>query len=1088
MHFSSPNGNSSPLRSTQRTLAMTIVGTIALAILCVIQVVTVQVTTVSAQSLDSTFFLGIKPRSIGPAGMSGRVAAIESVPQNPDIIYVGAATGGVWKSVNRGTTWQPVFDTQNTSSIGAIACFAGNPNTVWVGTGEGNVRNSAGVGRGIFKSLDGGKTWKNIGLEKTERIHRVILHPTNPDVAWVAAMGTTWGENAERGVFKTTDGGKTWRKTLFVDNKTGCAELAQDPYNPNRLIAGMWEHRRHPWFFTSGGTGSGMYTSSDGGETWTRLTNKDGMPEGTMGRVGISFAKSTPGVVYALVEAKESALLRSDDGGEKWRTVNSRFDINPRPFYFCDIRVHPQNENTIYRLQVTMDVSTDGGKSFSPLYPYTTIHPDHHELWIHPNGKYMIVGNDGGIGISEDNGKNWRFVDNLPLGQFYHVALDNDYPFNVYGGLQDNGSWRGPSNSLHFDGIYNYDWITVGFGDGFATIPDPENNEYCYAMSQGGALLYGHIKTGVRKSIRPTESRPGEPEVKHRYNWNAAIALDPFNSKTIYYGSQFVHKSVNKGDSWQIISPDLTTNDPAKQKSNESGGITRDVTAAENHCTILSIAPSPLKEGVLWVSTDDGNVQLTQDGGKTWSRVSASLTDGAKSRVPAGIWSPHVEASKHDAATAFVVFDDHRRSNWETYVFVTRDFGKTWQSLATPEIDGFCHVIRQDIIEPNLLFVGTEFGLYVSLNAGKNWQKWTSGFPTVPVTDMAIHQRDHDLVIATHGRGMYVLDDIRPLRELAKKGSSTLASKPLHLFEISRAVAANYELYAGAYIGTGSAMFKGEQRQYGALISYILNPADSILAKNETPKAQKISIEILNSTDSSVVRTIKGTMKKGINRVAFDLRRKEFERPRRAERERKEDDGDAAGIDLLPGTYLARMKYGSTTAVQPFEIAPEPRIKVDAGALKAIYDMQMRVGGMMETSAKAVKQMVEMRKTIKTVNDFAKSTLNKPKADSLAKAGKALESKLDSLMEQFIPNDERSGIYDRQAEIMPQIGSLQGTIGSSYDAPTEAAQVKFEKLKIRLGGVLERVNKFFETDVSAYRQQVENAGFTVFGKTEPLKN
>ncbi len=1031
--------------------------------------------------LDSAFLSGMKARSIGPAGMSGRVAAIESVPANPDIIYVGAATGGVWKSTNHGTTWTPIFDDQNTSAIGSIACFAQNPNIVWVGTGEGNVRNSAGVGRGVFKSLDGGKTWKNVGLEKTERIHRIFLHPTNPDIAWAAAMGTTWGESADRGVFKTTDGGKTWRKTLFVDNKTGAAELAQDPANPNHLIAGMWEHRRYPWFFNSGGAGSGIYSSFDGGETWTKLTNKDGLPEGNLGRAGIAFSQSNPNVVYALVEAKESVLLRSDDGGLKWRTVNSRFDVNPRPFYFCDLRVHPQHENTVYRLQTTMDVSYDAGKSFSPLYNYTAIHPDHHALWIHPNGKYMIVGNDGGIGISEDDGKNWRFVDNLPLGQFYHVAVDNDTPYNIYGGLQDNGSWRGPSTSLKYDGIYNYNFEMVGFGDGFATLPDPEDNNYGYGMSQGGNLFYFHVKTGVRKSIRPTESKLGETDVKHRYNWNAGIALDPFNTKTVYYGSQFLHKSTDKGATWQIISPDLTSNDATKQKSHESGGLTRDVTAAENHCTILSIAPSAVKEGVIWVSTDDGNVQLTQDGGKTWSRVSASLTDGAKSVVPKGAWSPHVEASRHEAGTAFVVFDDHRRSNWETYLFVTRDFGKTWQSLATSDIDGYCHVIRQDIVEPNLLWLGTEFGLYVSIDAGKKWQKWMAGFPTVPVNDIITHPRDHDVVIGTHGRGIYVLDDIRPLRTLAK--NAALAKNPLHLFEPSKGVMYNNEFWAGSYVGAGHAMFKGENRAYGALITYVLNPADSVLAKNDTPKAQKIDVQIL-TTDSAVVRTLKGSMNKGLNRIAFDLARKDFDRYRTTER--KADDADPSGVALIPGKYLAKMKLGATTQVQPFEIAPEPRLKTDAAALKAQYDMQMRVGSMIETVTQAVKQIQDAKKAIKTVGEFTK-LMDTAKSKDIAKSGKALETKLDSLKEQLLPNDDRSGIYDRVAEIMPQLNGLLGTIGSSFDAPSEPALVKFDKVKSRLNTVLEQVNKLFDTEVKAYKQQVEAAGFGIFGKMDAVK-
>lgn len=1060
----------------------------------------------SFAQLDTSYFKGMRARSIGPAGMSGRVAAIESVVANPDIIYVGAATGGVWKSINGGISWSPVFDDQPASSIGAIACFQPNPNIVWVGTGEGNVRNSAGVGRGVLKTTDGGKTWQRLGLEKTERIHRIILHPTNPDVAWVAAMGTTWGENAERGVFKTTDGGKTWRKVLYVSEKAGAAELVAHPQNSNVLIAGMWEHRRYPWFFNSGGPGSGMYTSADGGETWKKLSVKDGLPEGELGRMSIAFAPGAPNVVYALVEAKESALLRSDDAGTKWRTVNKEPGVNPRPFYFCDIRVHPQSENKIYRLQVTLDYSIDGGKTFSQVYPYTTIHPDHHALWIHPNGQYMIVGNDGGIGISRDGGAKWQFVDNLPFGQFYHVALDNEFPYNVYGGLQDNGSWRGPSNSLVHDGIYNGQWSCVNFGDGFATVPDPENSECGYAMSQGGSLVYYNLKTHNGKDIRPTEST-GENPPKHRYNWNAGIALDPFNPKTVYYGSQFLHKSTDKGQSWSIISPDLTTNDPAKQKSSESGGLTRDVTAAENHCTILSISPSTLKQDIIWVATDDGNVQITQDGGRSWTNVSPANSKSAVTgnRPPQGTWSPHVEASRYDAATAFVVFDDHRRSNWETYVFVTRDFGKTWASLASKDIDGFCHVVKQDIVEPNLLFVGTEFGLFVSLNGGKSWTKWTSGLPTVPVTDMAIHPREHDLVIATHGRGIFILDDIRPLRELAKNNAAEIARKPLHVFAPIKGAQYNTSFWSGSYFGSGHALFKGEQRTNGALITYSMNPADSVVAKEDTPKEQKQTIEIvkIDGKDTTVLRTFKGAMKRGVNRAAWDMQRRAFEIPSRTERAGGrgrggagvgggEDDPDAGklSIDVLPGTYYARLKYGSgsssVTALQPIEIEAEPRIKTSPDALKQIDAMYNKVGGLMESLSKACKQILATKKTIKAVSDFA-ANMDKAKADSLAKRSKSLEAKLDSLLDDIVPEDARvGGIFDRSNNVLPQVFEVVGKINSSTDAPTQAAQVKFEKAKTRVQSVLQKVNALYASDVEAYKKEVESAGFTIFGKTEAV--
>ncbi len=620
------------------------------------------VTTYSFAKIDPDIFKEIKPRCIGPAAMSGRIGDIDAVISNPDIIYVGTATGGVWKSTDGAITWKPIFEKESTSSIGAVTICQQNPNIVWVGTGEGNPRNSSGVGRGVFKTIDGGETWQHLGLEKTEKISRLRLHPSDPNIAYVAALGTTWGENPERGVFKTVDGGKTWKKILFVDNKTGAADLAMDPKNPNKLIAAMWEHRRWPWYFTSGGPGSGLYITTDGGANWKKLTPEDGLPAGDLGRIGVAFAANKPNIVYALVEAKKNVLLRYSDGGATWKTINDKKEVSDRPFYYADVRVNPVNENMVYLLQSPLNYSEDGGKSFRHLNSFRQVHGDFHSLWIHPGGELMIVGGDGGISISRNRGKSWRFVENLPVAQFYHISYDMEYPYNVYGGLQDNGSWRGPSQVLTDWVIYNFYWRIVGFGDGFDTEPDPEDSDCGYGMSQGGWLFYFNSKTGINKIIIPTES-----DVKHRYNWNAALAIDPFVPSTIYYGSQFVHRSKDKGKSWEIISPDLTTNDPGKQKP-MSGGLTTDVSAAENHTTIISICPSPVKQGVIWVGTDDGNVQVTRDNGNSWQLVSASLTGDSKSkkkssRVPAGTWVPYVEASPHDAACAFVVFDNHRRAD-----------------------------------------------------------------------------------------------------------------------------------------------------------------------------------------------------------------------------------------------------------------------------------------------------------------------------------------------------------------------------------------------------------------------------------------
>ncbi len=1045
-------------------------------------------------------------RLVGPF-RGGRVAAVCGVEGNRDTYWFGSTGGGVWKTGDAGKTWQNVSDGSFGGSIGAVAVAPSKPDTVYVGGGEKTWRGNVSSGDGIWKTTDGGKTWEFCGLPDSRHISRIRIHPRNPDLVYAAVMGHVSGPNDERGVYRSKDGGANWERVLFANADAGAVDLCLDASDPQVLYATTWRAVRTPWSFSSGGDGSGLWKSTDGGDTWQALHGRPGLPSGVLGICGIASAPSRPQCVYALVEAKESALLRSDNGGASWRTVNKEPGVNPRPFYFCDIRVHPTNENKVYRLQTTLDYSIDGGKTFSLVYPYTTIHPDHHALWLHPDGKYMIVGNDGGIGISRDGGAKWQFVDNLPLGQFYHIATDNEHPYNVYGGLQDNGSWRGPSNSLVYDGIYNGQWVSVNFGDGFATVPDPENSDYGYAMAQGGALVYYNHKTQVRKVIRPTESEGANPP-KHRYNWNAGIALDPFAPKTVYYGSQFLHKSTDKGQSWQIISPDLTTNDPAKQKSSESGGLTRDVTAAENHCTILSIAPSPLKQEIIWVSTDDGNVQVTQDGGKTWANVSPANSKTVKvsggAVPPQGTWSPHVEASKHDAATAFVVFDDHRRSNWETYVYVTRDYGKTWTSLATKEIDGFCHVVRQDPVEPNLLFVGTEFGLFVSVNGGKNWSKWTAGLPTVPVTDMVIHLREHDLVIATHGRGVYILDDIRPLRELAKVGVGELARKPLHIFAPGKATIYNTEFWAGSYVGSGHALFQGQQRAVGAMITYAQNPPDSTVAKEGTAKAEKINVEVLslNGKDTTVLRTLKATSRKGLNRIVWDGNRRAFEVPSRTERAggrrggggmaaagaSAEQDPDEGKISLaaLPGTYHVRIKQGTTTLVQPFELEADPRVKTSMDALKSIDAMQTSIGGAMESLSKVCKQIVAVKKTIKAVNDFS-GNLDKAKADSLTKRGKTLETKLDSLLDEIVPEDARvGGIFDRSMNVLPQVYEVLYTIGSSYDAPTQAAQVKMAKVKARVQATLKKANDLFAGDVEAFKKDVEGSGLSLWSKTETV--
>jgi photosystem II stability/assembly factor-like uncharacterized protein/uncharacterized protein YoxC len=986
------------------------------------------------------------------------------------------------------------------SSIGAVAINQSNPNIVWIGTGEATPRNSVGVGRGVYLTIDGGKTWEFLGLEKTEKISKIFLHPDDPDVAYVGAMGTTWGENPERGVYKTEDGGKTWKKILFVDNKTGVADMAMDPKNPNKIIAAMWEHRRWPWFFKSGGPGSGLYITVNGGKTWKKLTDKDGLPMGELGRMGIAFSANKPEIVYALVEAKKSVLLRSTDGGFNWQVVNNESDVGNRPFYYHRIWVNPANENILYMLHSRMRISEDAGKTFRSLTGFGQAHSDFHAMWIHPDGERMVVGNDGGVVISTNRGKSWRFVKNLPLGQFYHVSFDMEMPYNVYGGLQDNGSWVGPAYVLKERALYDYLWKTVGGGDGFDTEPDPEKPGAGYGMSQGGNLYYFDTTLGTSRGIVPTES-----DVKHRYHWNAGFAVDPFKPATIYLGSQFVHRSPDKGRTWEIISPDLTTNDPEKQKQAESGGLTLDVTNAENHTTILCIAPSPVQEGVIWVGTDDGNLQVTRDDGKTWQLVSKDLTSGKKRKAPPATWIPHVEASKFDAATAYVVFDDHRRSNWTTYVYVTHDFGKTWKSLATPEIDGFVHVIKEDTVKKNLLFLGTEFGLFVSLDGGKSWMKWTHGVPTVPVRDLAVHPRENDLIIGTHGRSIYIIDDISPLREMTED----VAKKKLHLFKVQDA----YQFQQGrlaAYLSPGDASYAGQNRRMGACFTYFLIPSERKTEEPESAERDEMRQQmmarmrqmgrmtqfrgagimrpssrvdfIIEDSQGKAVARLNGTENKGINRAYWNFREQE---PRTAAAGQTRG-FRSGGMTVLPGEYTVKLRYDGQEVSQKFTVKTDPRIDVDLDVLKANYERGKKAQSLSNTINSAGQQIDETKKAIQTIVTAAR-TVRSPQTRDLMKAARGLEAKLNELSETLNPTPPKQGIADRSAGLRTQVRRAVSSITRAGQEPiSQAAEVRYERVKKQAEAFLEKFNNVYQTDVENFKKLLKESDFSLFKPFKPL--
>lgn len=1051
-----------------------------------------------AQEFSMDLVKNMKPRNIGPGGMSGRVTAIDVVQSNPDVMYVGTASGGVWKSTSGGIKWKPIFDNELTASIGALAIQQSNPSVIWAGTGEGNPRNSLNGGYGIYKSLDGGKTWKSMGLEKTRHIHRVIIDPTNPNIVYVGAIGSPWGEHKERGVYKTTDGGKTWKQILYNNIKTGAADLIMDPSNPNKLIAAMWEHKRDPWFFNSGGKGSGLYITHDGGQNWKKITDKDGFPKGNLGRIGVAISRSNPNVIYALVEAKKNALYKSEDGGFKWKMVNDKSGtrgIGNRPFYYSEIYVDPQNENRVYSVYTYVNVSQDGGKSFKMLMPAygvdNGVHPDHHAWWIHPtNGKFMIDGNDGGLNITKDGGKTWRFIGNLPIAQFYHINVDNEFPYNVYGGMQDNGSWRGPAYVWKAQGIRNSYWQEISFGDGFDVVPDKDDSRYGWTMSQQGFVSRYDYKTGNNYTVRPTHP---DPKVKLRFNWNSAINIDPFNNSTLYFGSQFVHKSTDKGLTWKIISPDLTTNDPSKQKQSESGGLTMDATGAENHTTILVIEPSPLEKNMLWVATDDGQVQITKNDGATWTNVSKNIKG-----LPANSWITQIKASNKNKGEALLVANDYRRFNYTPYAYRTKNYGKTWERIVDGnDVESYTLSIVEDLVEPNLLFLGTDDGLYISLNAGKKWTKWTAGFPTVSVKDLVIHPREHDLVIGTFGRAAWVLDDIRPLREMAKN-QQTLKNK-LELFEPPVAYLTAYQQPTGSRFGA-DAMYNGENRRRGAMISYYINKPEkqkgtskynkkSKKKKTETKKSDKpkvkfdsIKLEIFDGT--RLIRTLKrkAPKKNGIHKMYWFYNEKGVARASRTIRKQR---FEPSGVTVKPGTYRLKMSFGNQTSEQNIKVEYDPRLTLSNTAIAQKYNVSKELEKYQETIAKAVKQLVESKNIVNGYKSKLAKEDKKKYKDQIKKSSE-ISKKIDILIALFLGKiDKRQGIIrNPEVTINQRLGTARWYVGSRYGEITDTERQLIKQFKDALKDGLSQTNNFFNTDWKNYKSEVEKITISPFKKTK----
>ena len=971
----------------------------------------------SAQQIDlSKHFKTMKPRNIGPAGMSGRVTAIDAIWNSPNTIFLGTASGGVWKTENGGASWTPVFDEQPIQNIGSIAITQSNPSIVWAGTGEGNPRNSISLGEGIYKSLDGGKTWKRMGLEKTRNIHRIIVDPTNPDVVYAGVMGNPFMEHPERGLYKTTDGGESWKLILHTNDTTGVGDMVMDPVNPNKLFVNMYQHKRTPWSLKGGGPGSGFYVTYDGGKSFKKLGKADGLPDGEYGRIGISISRSEPNRVYALLESTKNALYRTDDGGVKWEMVNNDpAVVTNRAFYFQDIAVDTKNENRIYNINQEITVSDDGGKTFKSVIPYSGIHPDHHAWWIHPyDANFIIDGNDGGIGISHDRGKTWQFDEKLPLGQFYHINVDNQIPYNVMGGLQDNGSWHGPAYAWVRSGLRNAFWQGVSGGDGFDVMPDAEDPNWVYTMSQGGSVSRYNRATGEQWSIRPP--RP-DKNVKQRFNWNAAIAQDPFDKATIYYGSQFVNKSTNKGASWEQISGDLTTNDSVKIDQSSNGGITIDITGAENYCTILAIEPSAKEKGVIWVGTDDGNLQLTRDGGKTWTNFRGKIPG-----MPLGAWIPQIRASRYNAGEAFVVANDYRRGDMKPYIFRTTDFGKTWtRMIDEKKVVGYALCVIQDPVEPNLIFVGTEQGLWISFDNGGNFQQFKNGYPSVSTYDFAIQERESDLAIATFGRAVWILDDIRPLRKVAaNKGQ--LFTKKLTAFDAPQAYQAKMKNASGIEYSTYGT-YEGENKKTGAPLSFFVNKLPTDSGKNKI--ADTVQIKIIDAA-GVVVRNLRAKADTGFNRFYWGMEGRGIRQAGggggRAGGGGRFGGGaggaaEPAGLPVDPGTYKVVLTLGKDMTDSMMVVVNDDP---NAPTSKEIRDAMRKANARMEKSTlklNALNDRITEAEDIMKKVEAGYSNMEKKDADTLRKVGKQMADGIKDIKEMLIQIVRQRTIENRRTEI-----------------------------------------------------------------------
>jgi photosystem II stability/assembly factor-like uncharacterized protein len=979
-------------------------------ILFLLSIVSIGTTTYAqdAATKGKELFGDMRARHIGPALMSGRITDLETHPTNDRVVYAATAGGGVWKTNNGGATFNPIFD-EHCQSIGAVALDPSSPdNNVWVGTGETWTRNSVSVGDGIYQSTDGGNTWKKRGLEKSERISSIQVNPKNANEIYVGVLGALFSDSEERGVYKSSDGGATWNKILYVDKTTGCSELILDSNNPNVVYAAFWEFRRSAWNFNSGGLNSALYKSTDGGKSWNKIHN--GFPAGKLGRIAVAMAPSNHNILYAVIEAekdKDKGLYRSDDAGATWRLLNGDFELVVRPFYFSRIVIDPKNPDVVVKAGLSGSISRDGGRTFKTLGP---MHSDIHDIAFDINvSDRMYVATDGGVYRSWDGGTTLEMVENIPVSQFYQVSVDNEEPYNVYGGLQDNGSWYGPSSSP--GGVEARDWVRVGVGDGYRVLPHP-TKKLIYSEMQGAENVWRYDP--AKDQARTIQPLPMKGDPKLRYNWNSPMATSAHRPDRFYMGSQFVHRSEDMGETWEKISPDLTTNDPLKTEQGKSGGLSADNSGAENHCTIFTIAESPLDENVVWAGTDDGNVQVTKDGGKTWTNVVANIPGLPKNTA---CW--HIEASVFGKGNAYAVFTGYQKGDQAAYVYKTTDFGATWKSITTPDITSFVRNIQEDYVNENLLFIGTEMGLYISLDGGKSWLKFTNNMPAVSVHFIDLQKRTNDLVLGTHGRGVIIIDDISPLRQLTEE----VLAKEFHFFNSKPATIPESNGFGSTSTET---QFVGDNASRAAKITYYLRKRHTL---------GKMTVEIKNESGETILDLPPGKAK-GINVVSWTYTTK----PPKVATGKTFTFGGFTAPRVPAGTYKVVVTKGKDTYTNDLVAQYDPKStiaaadrKLQEATTRKLFDMTQQLAYM----------VFEVDETIKAAED------QKTKVPASAKAVTPLINELNQLKAKLVITTGDNYVGMGEPQLREDLADLYSKVASSFYRPSASELANQEALEAR---------------------------------------